>query len=117
MPNSVDAVLQAQNHPNILPCRVFVLGHSLGAVVAPLIDRGYGCFGDRLCRHGWACGASVSMSDPTTRYIQSLYGPESANLDARIEEAQKQADLADSDRLTSSTTANLLPFGIAVLLA
>lgn len=35
--HSVDAILQCQNHPKIHPNRFFILGHSLGAVVAPLI--------------------------------------------------------------------------------
>lgn len=109
--HTVDAILQAQNHPNILPCRVFVLGHSLGAVVAPLIAA--------MDAAVTGCIVMAGPAEPVyrclirqLRYIQSLSGPESAYLDKRIEEAQSQADLADSDRLTSSTTANLLPFGI-----
>ncbi|KAJ5195624.1 uncharacterized protein N7498_009062 [Penicillium cinerascens] len=109
--HAVDAILQCQNHPSILPNRVFVLGHSLGAVVAPIIA---------------AMDASVAgciiMAGPAEpmyrclirqlRYIQSLDGPEALYLSKRIDEMQAQADLADSDHLTLSTPATQLPFGI-----
>ncbi|KAJ5982659.1 hypothetical protein N7451_012759 [Penicillium sp. IBT 35674x] len=108
---TVDAILQSQNHPSILPNRVFVLGHSLGAVVAPIFA---------------AMDASVAgcviMAGPAEpiyrclirqlRYIQLLDGPEALYLSKRIHEAQVQADLADSDDLTLSTPAKQLPFGI-----
>lgn len=108
---TVDTILQAQNHPNILPCRVFVLGHGLGAVIALLIAA--------MDASVTGCVIMAGLAEPVCRclirqlrYIQSLDGPESAYLHKRIEEAQMQADLADRDRHTLSTTATLLPFGI-----
>ncbi|KAJ5194796.1 uncharacterized protein N7498_008234 [Penicillium cinerascens] len=109
--HTVDAISQCQNHPSILPNRVFVLGHSLGAVVAPIIA---------------AMDASVAgcviMAGPAEpiyrclirqlRYMQSLDGPEALYLSKQIGEAQVQADLADSDHLTLSTPAKQLPFGM-----
>lgn len=109
--HAVDAILQCQKHPSILPNQVFVLGHSLGAVVAPLIV---------------AMDASVAgciiMAGPAEpiyrclirqlRYIKSLDGPEASYLSKQIDEAQVQADLADSDHLTLSTPPTQLPFGI-----
>lgn len=37
IPHALDAITQAQNHANIQASQIFLLGHSLGAVVAPEI--------------------------------------------------------------------------------
>ncbi|KAJ5760681.1 hypothetical protein N7520_007837 [Penicillium odoratum] len=109
--HTVDAVLQCQNHPNILPNRVFVLGHSLGAVAAPIIAA--------MDASVAGCIIMAAPAEPIyrclirqLRYIQSLDGPEAPYLSKRIDEAQLHADLADSNQLTLSTPAKLLPFGI-----
>ncbi|KAJ5308876.1 hypothetical protein N7508_004255 [Penicillium antarcticum] len=109
--HAVDAILIAQNHPSILPNGIFVLGHSLGAVVAPMIA------GMNASIAG--CIIMAGPAEPIyrclirqLRYIQSLDGPESLYLDKQINEAQKQAELADSDHLKLSTPAKQLPFGI-----
>ncbi|KAL2817572.1 Alpha/Beta hydrolase protein [Aspergillus granulosus] len=106
-----DAVRHAHRHPSILPDQIFLLGHSLGVVIAPKVA---------------ALDASVAgcilMAGPAQpiyrclvrqiRYTQSLDGPEAPYLGRQIDAAQAQAELADSDSLTLSTPAKKLPFGI-----
>ncbi|KAJ5094112.1 hypothetical protein N7456_009973 [Penicillium angulare] len=109
--HAMDAVLQAQKHPNILPHGVFVLGHSLGAVVAPMITA--------MNNLTAGCIIMAGPAEPIyrcfvrqLRYIMSLDGPEALYLNKQIDAAQAQAELADSDKLTLSTPAKKLPFGI-----
>ncbi|KAJ5649252.1 uncharacterized protein N7484_002975 [Penicillium longicatenatum] len=109
--HTVDAILQGQNHPNVLPERIFVLGHSLGAVVAPIVAAMEASVAGCVIMAGPAEPMYRSLIRQL-RYIQSLDGPEAVLLGKRIHEAQVQADLADSDHLTLSTPAKQLPFGI-----
>ncbi|KAJ5287647.1 hypothetical protein N7478_003333 [Penicillium angulare] len=109
--HAMDAVLQAQNHPNILPHGVFALGHSLGAVVAPIITA--------MNNSTAGCIIMAGPAEPVyrclvrqLRYIMSLDGPEALYLNKQIDATQAQAELADSDKLTLSTPAKKLPFGI-----
>lgn len=109
--HAVDAVLQGRNHPNILYDKVFILGHSLGAVIAPMIA----AMDDDVA----GCIILAGPTEPIYRcyiqqleYIKSLDGPEALYIDKQIEQARDQADLADSDHLTMSTPARKLPFGI-----
>ncbi|KAL3483853.1 Alpha/Beta hydrolase protein [Aspergillus germanicus] len=107
----VDALLHAHRHPSILPDKVFLLGHSLGAVVVPKLAT--------LDASVAGCILMAGPADPIywsfvrqLRYLQSLDGPEAPYLGKKIEPAQKQAELADSDSLNLSTPAKKLPFGI-----
>lgn len=109
--HAVDAILQGQKHPEILSNRVFVLGHSLGAVVAP-----------KIAATDASVAGCIIMAGPAEpiyrclirqlRYIESLDGPESLYINKQIDQAQAQAELADSDDLALSTPAKKLPFGI-----
>lgn len=109
--HAVDAVLQARQHPNIISEKVFILGHSLGAVVAPMVAT----MDEELA----GCIIMAGPAEPIYRcyirqleYIKSLDGPEAPYIEKQIDQAREQADLADSDRLTMSTPARKLPFGI-----
>ncbi|KAL2794858.1 Alpha/Beta hydrolase protein [Aspergillus keveii] len=107
----VDALLHAQRHPGILPDKVFLVGHSLGAVVVP-----------KLATLDASVAGCILMAGPAEpiycsfvrqlRYLESLDGPEAPYLGKKIEQAQKQAELADSNSLSLSTPAKKLAFGI-----
>ncbi|KAL4936172.1 hypothetical protein BDV06DRAFT_228144 [Aspergillus oleicola] len=92
--HAVDAVIQAQRHHSILPDKVFVLGHSLGAVVAPKIVSM-----EELGVTG--CILLAPPGEPLYRYyvrqlkyIKSLDGPEALYLGKQIMEAERQAEVA-----------------------
>lgn len=108
--HAVDAIRQGRNHPNIDPDQVFILGHSLGAVVAPALARDTSVAG---------CIIMAGPAEPIYKifirqleYIESLDGPESQHLSSQIDDARVRAELADSDDLTMSTPAKKLPFGM-----
>ncbi|KAL2858514.1 Alpha/Beta hydrolase protein [Aspergillus pseudoustus] len=107
----IDALSHAHRHPSILPDKVFLLGHSLGAVVAPKIAM--------LDSSVAGCILMAGPAEPIyrclvrqLRYLESLDGPEAPYLGRQIAAAQAQAELADSDLLNSSTPAKKLPFGL-----
>ncbi|KAL3455238.1 Alpha/Beta hydrolase protein [Aspergillus heterothallicus] len=107
----VAALSYARGHPDILPDKVFLLGHSLGAVVAPKIAL--------LHQSVAGCIIMAGPAEPIyrclvrqLRYIESLGGPEAPYLGRQIEQAQSQAAVADSNSLNLSTPAKNLPFGI-----
>ncbi|CEL09727.1 hypothetical protein ASPCAL12858 [Aspergillus calidoustus] len=81
-----DALFHAHRHPDVLPDKVFLVGHSQEPIYWSFVRQ--------------------------QRYLQSLDGPEAPYLDRKIEQAQKQAELADSESLSLSTPANQLPFGL-----
>jgi pimeloyl-ACP methyl ester carboxylesterase len=106
-----DALFHAHRHPGVLPDKVFLVGHSQGTVVVP-----------KLATLDAPVAGIILMAGPAEpiywsfvrqqRYLQSLDGPEAPYLGRKIEQAQKQAELADSESLSLSTPANQLPFGI-----
>ncbi|OJI96968.1 hypothetical protein ASPVEDRAFT_146383 [Aspergillus versicolor CBS 583.65] len=108
--HATDAVIQAQSHPRIRADGIYVLGHSLGAVVAPRI----------ACMDGVSgCIIMAGPAEPIywsfvrqLRYIKSLDGPESLYLGKQIEDAEVRAGVADGEELTMATPAKKLPFGI-----
>lgn len=111
MDHAIDAISQAQSHPCIDSTRVFILGHSLGAVVTPTLVAKYPSVA--------GCIIMAGPAEPIYRcyirqleYIKSLDGPESVYLDAQIEDARIKAEIADSETLSQSTPARKLPFGI-----
>ncbi|KAJ5397039.1 hypothetical protein N7509_005152 [Penicillium cosmopolitanum] len=113
IPHALDAIKQAQNHTNIEPSQIFVLGHSLGAVVAPTL------VSMDLNPPIAGCVIMAGPAEPIyksyirqLRYIESLDGPESVYAGNQIEDACAKAAMADSESLSLSTAANKLPFGI-----
>ena len=108
--HATDAVLQAQMHPSICADSIYILGHSLDAVVAPRI----------ACMDGVAgCILMAGPAEPIyrcyvrqLRYIESLDGPESLYLGKQIDDAEVRAEVADGEELTMATPAKKLPFGI-----
>ncbi|KAJ5586828.1 uncharacterized protein N7459_002593 [Penicillium hispanicum] len=91
-------------HPEIQSNRVFLLGHSLGAVVAPV-----------LAAADASIAGCVVMARPAEpiyrcvirqlRCIASLAGPQPKLLPEQIAKAEKQADAADNVSLSMSAPA------------
>ncbi|KAJ5965816.1 hypothetical protein N7481_012530 [Penicillium waksmanii] len=111
--HALDAIKQAHNHANIESSQIFILGHSLGAVVAPTLAS------MDLDPPVAGCIIMAGPAEPIyksyirqLRYIESLDGPESLYAGKQIENACAKAAMADSETLTLSTAANNLPFGI-----
>lgn len=108
--HATDAISRAQAHPRIRADSIYVLGHSLGAVVAPRIAGMDGVSG---------CILMAGPAEPIyrsfvrqLRYIKALDGPESLYLGKQIEDAEVRAEVADGEDLTMATPAKKLPFGI-----
>lgn len=109
--HAIDAIKQGRSHSNIDPSQVYILGHSLGAVVAP-----------RLADMDTTIAGCIIMAGPAEplykcyirqlKYIQSLDGPESLYINKQIDDARMKAEVADSHDLTLSTPKKKLPFGI-----
>ncbi|KUL85119.1 hypothetical protein ZTR_08318 [Talaromyces verruculosus] len=107
------AIESLKRQPEISADKIFILGHSLGGLMAAHIadtnDFVAGC---------------ILMATPTesmyrclirqVRYLASIGGnPESLRgLVSNLEDFEKQADLADSSELSLSTPAEQLPFGL-----
>jgi uncharacterized protein len=109
-----DAVASIQlltKMPGIDPKRVFVLGHSLGATVAPWIaDKEPKTAGLILL-----AGSARPMEDLIVEqiaYILSLDGPLSDEAKARIEKLKAQAARVKDAKLSPDTPAEELPLGI-----
>jgi pimeloyl-ACP methyl ester carboxylesterase len=111
------AIRKVHQHPNIDHDRIFLLGHSLGGLIAA-----------RLAAAEPAIAGCVLMACPAQplyrcairqlRYFKSLdecLSPLSADdpsTDNTIEVLEKQSELADGPTMTLSTPASQLPFGL-----
>ncbi len=107
------AVAMLRTTPNIDPARVFLIGHSLGAYLAP-----------RMAAEipGQLAGIAMLEAPSTpipqlmlvqTRYLASLQaGSPSPEAEQQIATLEKQVNLAESPDLSPSTPASELPGGI-----
>ncbi|PKX91223.1 alpha/beta hydrolase [Aspergillus novofumigatus IBT 16806] len=114
------AIRKVGEHPYIHHDRIFLLGHSLGGLIAA-----------RLAAAEPAIAGCVLMACPAQplyrcairqlRYLKSLdecdcgeqrSADEPSMIDNTIEMLEKQAELADGATLTRSTPASQLPFGL-----
>jgi len=113
MSHALDAVRQAFEHSSISPAGVFVLGHSLGAYVAP-----------RLMASDPRVAGCIIMAGPAApvywsalrqyRYLSSLDSDKSIDVDElpQIKDFQRQCSLCATPDLSSSTPPSNLPFGM-----
>jgi pimeloyl-ACP methyl ester carboxylesterase len=114
MGHARDAIRQAFQHDLVSPTGVFVLGHSLGAYVAPRLmaedDRIAGC---------------IIMADPAAplcwsalrqmRYLASLNkttAESEVEEPPQIKDLQRKCELSSDPNLSLSTPRSELPFGI-----
>jgi fermentation-respiration switch protein FrsA (DUF1100 family) len=111
MDQALDAIRHAQSHSEIDESRIYILGHSLGGVVAP-----------KIAHTNDAVKGCIVMAAPTVpmyrsyirqlQYMVSLDGEASASMKEEIKDAERAADLADSAELSLATKAASLPFGL-----
>lgn len=97
--------------PGIAPKRVFVLGHSLGATMAPWIAEKEPKTAGLIL----LAASGRPMEDlivEQTAYIVSLDGPPSDEAKARIEKLKAQAARVKDPKLSPDTPADDLPMGI-----
>lgn len=110
---ALDAINRLKHHPAIQAERIFILGHSLGGLMAA-----------HLAATNDLVAGCILMATPTesiykclirqVRYLVSIgEDPKSlGGLVPSLEDFEKQADLADSPELSLSTPATQLPFGL-----
>lgn len=113
MTHALDAVRQAFEHSSISPSSVFVLGHSLGAYVAPRVMESDPKIAGCIIMAGPAesvCWSALRQY----RYLASLDTDKSVDVDEipQIKDFQRQCELSATPDLSLSTPTSKLPFGI-----
>ncbi|KAF2151615.1 alpha/beta-hydrolase [Myriangium duriaei CBS 260.36] len=111
VPHALDALTKCLAHPNIMPDGVFVLGHSLGGLVA-----------SRLATIDSRITGCILLATPAQgvhqcllrqlRYFADQDDPSDDSPKPILDEIQRQVDLADSPDLNLATPASNLPMGI-----
>lgn len=110
--DAVTAVRQLRETDRIDPGRVFVLGHSLGGMLAPRI----GAREPRVAGLIVIAGATRPLEDLTIeqyRYIFSLDGEISAQEQTQLDTLVAQAARVKDPALSADTPAELLLFGVS----
>jgi dienelactone hydrolase len=111
VPCAVAAIDVLRQHPDVDTKRIFLLGHSLGGTVAPLVATAERTVAGLVILAGgaqplhWAIVRQV-------RYLASLNPATAAASDSTIEALIKQATLVDGPELTAATPAEELPLGV-----
>lgn len=112
MDDAEAAVELLRQTPGIDPDRVFVVGHSLGAYLAPRIAAEVS---DRVAGIGMLEGNSSPMVQLVLdqyEYLASDEGGADPQAQAALPKIRKQVALVQSDALTASTPASDLPLGV-----
>jgi pimeloyl-ACP methyl ester carboxylesterase len=113
MSHALDAIRQAFEHSSIAPSGVFILGHSLGAYVAPRVMESDPKIAGCIIMAGPAesvCWSALRQY----RYLASLDTDKSVDVDEipQIKDFQRQCELSATPDLSLSTPTSRLPFGI-----
>ncbi|MFD4946042.1 alpha/beta hydrolase family protein [Streptomyces sp. NPDC058239] len=111
LPHAIAAVHLLRQHPAVDPAMVFVLGHSMGATVAPRVAAAESSVAGLVL----LAGEAQPMHWAAVRVVRYLAShPETAALaEPAIEALTRQARMVDSPDLSSSTPTSELPLGIA----
>jgi uncharacterized protein len=107
--DAVAAVALLRKTAKVDPARIFVVGHSLAAVVAPQIAAQ---IPDELAGIGLLEAASTPLPDlmlKQQQYLLSLNGSPSPSAQANLAALRGAVELADSPSLSPSTPASELP--------
>jgi uncharacterized protein len=108
VPPALDAVRLLQRQPGVDPARVFVLGHSMGGSAAPRVAAAEPSVAGLLI----LAGDTVPLSRAAVRVARHLAGVDPGPDErAGVELITRQAAIAESPDLSSSTPATDLPFG------
>ena len=110
--DAVAAVDLLRRTPGVDPGRIFVVGHSLGAFLAPRIASEAG---GRVAGIGILEGNTTPLADLIVRqfeYLASDAGGADASAAAALPSVRQQVAMAESPDLTTSTPASSLPLGV-----
>jgi hypothetical protein len=93
--------------PEVDPKRVYVLGHSLGGMLAPRIAEGDAHVAGIIIMAGTTRPFGVVLVDQV-KYLASLQGQPSEEVQKQIQAAEEAAKQIDSPALTANVTVNVL---------
>lgn len=109
VPDAVDAVDRLARQPEVDPERIFLLGHSMGGKVAPLIAAAHPAVSGLVI----LAGDTQPMHHAAVRVVSYLASAVPDQVPpSLVETFSRQAALVDSDELTPATPASELPFGL-----
>ncbi len=109
--DALAAVAFLRRHQAIDGKRVFVLGHSLGAVLCPKIGTLDPAIAGLICLAGTTRPLGVVMMDQVN-YLLSLDPNMDAKAKERLEAIKRQAAKLADPKLSAETPAGELPFGV-----
>ena len=112
---SIDDALAAaellRNTPGIDPRRIFVLGHSLGATVAPRIGKADQRIAGLIIMGG-TTHALFDLLVPQTIHNLTLHGPMTAAQEKMVDGLREQVARANDPKLTADAPASEMPMGM-----
>ncbi len=109
--DALAAVAELRKHKEIDPKRIVVIGHSLGALVAPQIAERDPALGGAILLAGNARPLEDVVLDQFT-YIYSLNGKLTDKDREELEEVKKQVARVKDPKLSAETAAKELPLGL-----
>jgi len=110
--DAIAAISLLRSTPNIDPNRVFLIGHSLGAYLAPRIAAEVPGQLAGIAMLEAPSGPLPQLILMQTEYLASLEGNLTEQEQQQIDTIKQQVALAESPGLTPSTPASELPLGI-----
>jgi hypothetical protein len=108
--DAVSAAALLRRIPEINPTKIFVLGHSLGAVVAPRIAKADPAIAG-LILEGGVARPYLDLLLTQVGHNQTVDGPVSAAAEKQVEELKQQIARANNADLKPGDPASALPFG------
>jgi dienelactone hydrolase len=110
--DAVAALALLRQTPGVDPRRVFLLGHSLGGMLAPRIAQADPQVAGVIILAGLTQPLEDTILDQYT-YIASLGGPNGHAAQQQLDQIQQQVARAKDPALTPDTPASELPLGIS----
>lgn len=111
LPQALAAIEILRTHPGVDAGRIFVLGHSLGGTVAPMVASKAPSVAGLVIMAGGAQPLHLAMLRQV-RYLASLDPNASAASAAALEALAEQVRRVDDPGLSPTTPATDLPFGV-----
>ncbi len=109
--DALEAVALLQSVPQVDTRHIFVLGHSLGGYVLPLIGKADPHTAGLIVLAGLARPLEDTLVDQFT-YIYSLDGTITPEHQKHLDEVKRQAEQVKAPDLSPATPAASLPFGV-----
>ena len=109
--NAEAAAVWLSHNPGVMSGRVFLLGHSLGGAVAPLVAKRVRAV-EGLILLAAPARPLVSYLVPQESYLDRLHGPLTPGEKQQLRQLAGQVQRALSPTLTAKTPNTALPFGL-----